>query len=281
MSDRTAPWFKFYPADFMNGVRGMSAQEVGLYQMLLCLIYEENGPVEFNVLRLATYCGMREATFTKTVEKLIALGKLNLAEGMLSNDRAEIEISSRANDLKNASKAGKASAKKRQQNQQADATPVQQAFNHTDTDTDTDKKEGGGGSACEREAVPDPKFPQQDPADREQILAAMGVGPDGVVGPSKFIGGQGDMAEARRWLELPGLTLPAVLDELRRITAGKPDGPASSFKYFTPAMQRLSGQLTAAPLQPTAGQGPRASPTRSVQPDIAAIMSQLEAEGRA
>lgn len=32
MTDRHASWFKFYPADFMNGVRGLSAQEVGLCQ---------------------------------------------------------------------------------------------------------------------------------------------------------------------------------------------------------------------------------------------------------
>ena len=46
MSEGAIPWFRFYPADFMRGVRGMSATEVGLYQMLLCLIYEENGPEE-------------------------------------------------------------------------------------------------------------------------------------------------------------------------------------------------------------------------------------------
>ena len=140
MTSHHASWFKFYPADFMNGVRGLSAQEVGLYMMLLARIYEENGPVEYHPLRLSTYCGMREATFVKTLEKLLALGKITLRDGMLSNGRAEEEISNRSHDLKNASKAGKASAEKRQQNQRQDATRVQQAFNHTDTDTDTDKR---------------------------------------------------------------------------------------------------------------------------------------------
>ena len=117
MTSHHASWFKFYPADFMNGVRGLSAQEVGLYTMLLARIYEENGPVEYHPLRLSTYCGMREATFVKTLEKLLALGKITLRDGMLSNGRAEEEISNRSHDLKNASKAGKASAEKRQQNQ--------------------------------------------------------------------------------------------------------------------------------------------------------------------
>jgi uncharacterized protein YdaU (DUF1376 family) len=132
------PFFRFYPSDFMDGVRGMSAQEVGLYTMLLCRMYEESGPIEDNTLRLATYCGMREKTFTKTLDKLVALGKITRQGGMLSNHRAEIEISDRSHDLKNAIAAGKASAKKRQQNQSNKATGVQQAFNHTDTYTDTD-----------------------------------------------------------------------------------------------------------------------------------------------
>nr|WP_278388426.1 DUF1376 domain-containing protein [Brucella intermedia] len=136
MSRDRIPYFDFYPSDFMHGVRGLSAQEVGVYTMMLCRIYEENGPVEFHVMRLATYCGMRESTFVKTVEKLIELGKLQLIDGMITNHRAEAEISSRANKLKNNSKAGKASAEKRQQKQRSNSTDVQQTFNHTDTDTD-------------------------------------------------------------------------------------------------------------------------------------------------
>jgi len=136
MSRDRIPYFDFYPSDFMHGVRGLSAQEVGVYTMMLCRIYEENGPVEFHVMRLSTYCGMRESTFVKTVEKLIELGKLQLVEGKITNHRAEAEISSRANKLKNNSKAGKASAEKRQQKQRLASTDAQQPFNHTDTDTD-------------------------------------------------------------------------------------------------------------------------------------------------
>ena len=141
MASSNIPYFRFYPADFMHGVRGMSAQEVGVYTMILCRIYESSGPIEYNPMRLATYCGMRQATFDKTLEKLVDLGKLNMSGGIISNDRADIEISKRADDLKNNSKAGKASAEKRQQNQQSISTPVQQSFNHTDTDTDTVKRE--------------------------------------------------------------------------------------------------------------------------------------------
>jgi len=141
MSEKRIPWFRFYPADFMDGVRGLSAQEVGLYTMLLCRMYEESGAIEDHTLRLSTYCGMREKTFTATLDKLVALGKIRRRDGMLTNDRAEAEIADRSDDLKIASAAGKASAKKRQQKQGKASTGVQRAFNHTDTDIDIKERD--------------------------------------------------------------------------------------------------------------------------------------------
>ena len=58
------------------------------------------------------------------------------------------------------------------------------------------------------------------------------------------------MAEAERWLALPGLTEDLVIEEITRIVAKH--GPPTSFRYFTKAMQSLSGELSAAPLVPTA-----------------------------
>ena len=106
----------------------------------------------------------------------------------------------------------------------------------------------------------------------------MGIGPDGIAGPSKFLGGgQADVAEARRWLELPGLTVDVVCAELRRITAAKTDGPPSSFKYFTPAMQRLSGALSAPLLAPV--DRPQARGSSPPPPlDLAELVRKREAE---
>lgn len=232
----------------MNGVRGLTAQDVGVYTMVLCRIYEENGPVEYHPFRLATYCGMRELSFKKAVMKLVELGKLTLVGGMLSNARAEVEIQKRADGLKMASKAGKASAEKRKQNQQISATDVQQPFNHTDTDTDK-KEDGGGGSAREAKNLPVEVLLRTT---RERILEAIGVDQvSGLTGQGgRMLGTQADMAEVTRWLDLPGITEPIMLAEVQRIIANKRDGPPSSFKFFTAAMQRLSGQLTQAPLDP-------------------------------
>lgn len=101
---------------------------------------------------------------------------------------------------------------------------------------------GGGGSAREGD----------EPTDREQILAAIGADPvSGLAGPNgRRLGTQADMAEADRWLALPGLTMPVICAEIRRIMSGKTDGPPASFRYFTVAMQRLSAAMDQPALTP-------------------------------
>jgi uncharacterized protein YdaU (DUF1376 family) len=239
---RHIPYFSFYPADFMNGVRGLNATEVGVYMMLLCRIYEENGPVEYHVRRLATYCGMREQTFLKSVQSLIDLGKLTVAAGMLSNPRAEAEIAKRARDLENNSKAGKASAEKRQGKQGRGATDVQQPFNHTDTDTDTDKEQQP------REAVSDASMPDQ--THRERLLSAMGADPiSGLIGPNgRRLGTVADTEEAAKWTAM-GLTIDkqcAVIAERCAAMRGKnPTWTPGRFAYFTGAMADLAAAKAA------------------------------------
>lgn len=150
MSKPRIPYFDFYPADFMHGIRGLTAQEVGIYTMLLCRIYEENGPVEYHPARLATYCGSRESTFVKAFDRLVDLGKLVVTDGCFMNPRAEREIESRKSKLENNSRAGKISAEKKQQKQAGASTTVQRAVNHTDTDTDTVEKEEANASSKKR-----------------------------------------------------------------------------------------------------------------------------------
>lgn len=166
MSSNRIPYFDFYPVDFMRGVRGLTAAEVGIYTMLLCRIYEENGPVEYHPVRLSAYCGVRESTLTKAVDRLIVLGRVTVADGVLSDDRAMKEIGIRETKLKNSSRAGKASAEKRQQKQEQAATPVQQTFNHTDTDTDK-TEEGSNEPLSENPTVTadPPKDPVAPPKD--------------------------------------------------------------------------------------------------------------------
>ena len=218
MSKPHIPYFDFYPADFMNGVRGLTPQEVGVYTMILCRIYEESGPVEYHAERLATYCGMRVSAFEKTMERLIVLGKFSLSEGMLSNRRAETEIESRSNKLKINSRAGKESAKKRQQKQSTIATDVQRPFNHTEADTEATLS-----SVAKAPALGDFDILQS------KLIAA--VGEDGIQPHSALIVGPiAELISAGVSLELD--ILPTV-----KAVAARRTRPAASWSYFLPAIR--------------------------------------------
>lgn len=105
---------------------------------------------------------------------------------------------------------------------------------------------GGGGSAQARETLP------PDPTWREQLLDAMGVDPSGLIGPNgKVIGQRIDLDLSERWQRDLGLTCDAILTVIRETMAHKRDGPPSSFKYFTKAMQREAARSAECPLQPT------------------------------
>lgn len=153
---------------------------------------------------------------------------------------------------------------------------------------------GGGGSArtCEAESDP-PRTPdhptQPEPAAappcpvptwREQLLDAMGVDRSGLTGyGGQMIGTEADMLEARRWLSDLKLNASETLIVVAEVMARKRDGPPSSFRFFNRAMQRFAADKAAAavPLSPAQSQSNR--PSHS-QPDVAAIMARLEAEGR-
>jgi len=149
----------------------------------------------------------------------------------------------------NKSEAGKkgAAAKALKSNKTEASTakplPKQPLSNQTKNQSQTEIEEGGGGGAGEISTF------------REQILSACNVDPvSGLTGQGgRQLGTQADMAEANRWLELPGMTADAICAEVSRLIKAKRDGPPATFKYFTDAMQRLSGALTQPALIPTAG----------------------------
>ena len=158
MSAKRVPYFNFYPTDFMRGVRGLTPQEVGIYTMLLCLIYEHNGPVARNIARLSAYCGCRPSSLEKALDRLAELGRITVADGMVMDDRAAEEIAKREHALKLQSLAGEKSAEKRKQNQGEKATGVQRAFNHTDTDKEVKEREAKASPKKRATRLPDDWF---------------------------------------------------------------------------------------------------------------------------
>ena len=69
MAKGKSPAFQFYPDDFLGSskVAVMSAQEVGVYLLLLCMDWNDGG-IAYNPRLLARYCRVTEAEFTQAWE---------------------------------------------------------------------------------------------------------------------------------------------------------------------------------------------------------------------
>ena len=115
------PWARFFFSDFLAGTSGLTAAERGVYMTLLCLFYENDGPIRRDDGRLARRCGMTKAAFIKAITCLIEEGKITETGVMTSNARAEKEIKARAirsiNATASANQRWDAQREKEQQNQ--------------------------------------------------------------------------------------------------------------------------------------------------------------------
>ena len=107
-------YVKIYPSDMLNGIAGLQPNEMAAYFVILMLIYDEDGPIPFNVNYLSNRCNMRPSTFKRTLESLLEQGKLTLENDFLFNGRAIKELKIRANIRETNSENGRISAKKRQ-----------------------------------------------------------------------------------------------------------------------------------------------------------------------
>ena len=87
MSSR--PWYKRYPSDFISGTILLSAEEKGVYAVLLDLMYDRHAPITDEPRELARICGCTTRRFGQIRDKLIELGKITRAEGSLTNPRFE------------------------------------------------------------------------------------------------------------------------------------------------------------------------------------------------
>lgn len=97
--EKQAPWVKWVPSDFINGVFGLSAETIGVYSIILNLIYDGGGPIEDNPAVLARRLSMRPTSLEKRLSELVKARKIVRTDGVISNARAEIEIEKRAKKL--------------------------------------------------------------------------------------------------------------------------------------------------------------------------------------
>lgn len=93
MSDM--PWFKFYPADWLSGTRGLTATEAGVYITLIAMMYDHGKPLAMDEGRLARYCGATPRQFASALERLISEGKIMVLAAGLWNARVASELQDR------------------------------------------------------------------------------------------------------------------------------------------------------------------------------------------
>ena len=138
------PWTKWYPDDFLNGVLfKLHIEAVGVYAVLLNMIYSEGGPVRDDIKRLSRVMGMRPSSLEKRLAELVREGKIIRTDGVISNARAEIEIENRVQKLKETRpKVDKKSTKTRENlsKKSNDFNKKLRPDIDTDTEVDIDKK---------------------------------------------------------------------------------------------------------------------------------------------
>lgn len=97
--EKQAPWVKWEPGAFLNGVFGLGAEAIGVYSVILNLIYENGGPIKDDTAVLARRLSMRPSSLEKRLADLVKAEKIVRVDGVISNARAEIEIEARAKKL--------------------------------------------------------------------------------------------------------------------------------------------------------------------------------------
>jgi len=102
------PWIQWFPGDFLNGVADLSPVEIGVYVVMLNLIYDHGGPIKLDVARLSRRCRMRPSAFQATLSALAEADKLTIEDGVISNARAQKVLQKRAEKSAKTSEAANA-----------------------------------------------------------------------------------------------------------------------------------------------------------------------------
>jgi hypothetical protein len=93
MPRKKYPRFDFYSTNFLDGVRGMPAAEVGDYIRLLAHMYDNGGTVEFNPDKLRHLLECRKVDVAKRIQKLIDREKIYIdTDGFLHNPRVDKQM---------------------------------------------------------------------------------------------------------------------------------------------------------------------------------------------
>lgn len=96
-SDR---WYKRDPRDFLEGVQGMGPELIGVYAVILDILYARHGEMPRDDRHLAGVLGCSIRKARSLTEQLLAVGKIKIEGGNIVNDRALREIKERETNAK-------------------------------------------------------------------------------------------------------------------------------------------------------------------------------------
>jgi len=114
MANTSFDWHKHYHARALTSYASLEAADRGVAYTLLDLIYDAQGPLLRDDRLLGARMNMGRVKFTRTLERLIEMGKFYLTEdGRISNVNAENELDSVRNLAEIRKKAGKNGGKKK------------------------------------------------------------------------------------------------------------------------------------------------------------------------
>lgn len=110
--------FDCYPSDFLNGVIGLSGDEIAVYTVVMMLQYDRGVAVPYvgHERELNVRSGLSKKRCASALDRLLQIGKLAMVDGCLSNPRAvkELEIISKRlqKNSENAKSGGQATREK-------------------------------------------------------------------------------------------------------------------------------------------------------------------------
>lgn len=250
-------YFPMFPTDFDADTGHLSFAEDGAYNRLLRLSWrcpEAKMPddLEWICRRARAISEEDKALVSAVLNEFFTRksGKVFSArlhkEWMQANAAHEKRVSA-------GKSGGRAKSLKTKEPEPSNATPMPEQCS-----SNQNQNHITASAVVERERSPAATPPGENSGDRVALLEAMGIGPDGITGPSSFIGTTADMADAATWSAM-GLTLAEQLGVIRdacgRQRLKQPDWMPRRFGYFTGAMQDFAARRD----QPIAAARPQPS----------------------
>lgn len=233
---RSEPWFKCYPADWIEATRSLTPEQRGIYFDCLCLIYQFGKALPDDEKWMSHQLHISTRLWRTVRDALVAAGKLvKTAEGY-TNDRAELELESRAKQARTNSETAanreRAKRENKKKENEINETPARNGH-HVHARQITDYRYKIDNTLTDRpEYVAERDGPTDRPPD-ELKSAFNGQTAAMLSDIARWMGPHGDERAARNWLS-----------SLMSINGQEPTGQA----YQMLMTAKAEGQPVARPL---------------------------------